>query len=152
MKKLVTAAAIISIISLAGIQTVFAHGGGNYSNNNDYCGSFSTDDRNVTEKDAEAIEKFRAETSSSWKEIVVKRSELNALLRNDNPDEQKVAKLTGELYDLETELQAKAEKSGISGRNAYGHGPGMMGANSWGHGSGMMGNYGGGRGRHMMDW
>ena len=140
MKKLVTAVAIISIISLAGIQTVSAHGGGNYRNNNDYCGSYSTDDRNVTEKDAVAIEKFRAETKTSRKEIVVKRSELNALLRNDNPDEQKVAKLTGELYDLETELQEKAEKTGIRGRNAYGHGPGMMG------------NYGGGRGRHMMDW
>jgi len=139
MKKLVTAAAIISIISLAGIQAASAHGG-NYSNNNDYCGSYSTDDRNVTEKDAEAIEKFRAETNSSRKEIVVKRSELNALLRNDNPDEQKVAKLTGELYDLETELQAKAEKTGIRDRFAYEHGPGMMG------------NYGRGRGGHMMGW
>ena len=108
MKKLVTAVAIISVISLAGIQTASAYGG-NYSNNYDYCGSYSTDDRTITETNAEAIEKFRAETNSVRKEIVVKRSELNALLRNDNPDEKKVAKLTGDLFDLETELEAKSK-------------------------------------------
>ena len=139
MKKLITAAAIISVISLAGIQTASAHSG-NYSNNNDYCGSYSTNDRTFTEKDTEAIEKFRAETNSIRKEIVVKRSELNALLRNDNPDEKKVAKLTGDLYDLETELEAKAEETGVRNRYAYDHGPGMMGT------------YGRGRGGHMMGW
>jgi hypothetical protein len=139
MKKLITAAAIMSVISLAGIQTASAHGG-NYSNNNDYCGSYGTDDRTFTEKDAEAVEKFRVETKSTRKDIVVKRSELNALLRNDNPDEKKVAKLTGDLYDLETEFEAKAEKTGVRSRYAYDHGPGMMGT------------YGRGRGGHMMGW
>ena len=139
MKKFVTAAALIGAISLVGIQIASAHGG-NYSNNYDYCGSYSTDDRTITEKDTEAIENFWAETNSTRKEIVVKRSELNALLRNDNPDEKKVAKLTGDLYDLETELGAKAEKTGIRGRYAYDHGPGMMGT------------YGRGRGGHMMGW
>jgi hypothetical protein len=139
MKKLITAAAIMSVISLAGIQTASAHGG-NYSNNNDYCGSYGTDDRTFTEKDAEAVEKFRVETKSTRKDIVVKRSELNALLRNDNPDEKKVAKLTGDLYDLETEFEAKAESTGVRNRYSYGHGPGMMGT------------YGRGRGGHMMGW
>jgi len=139
MRKLMTTVALIGAISLTGIQIASAHSG-NYSNNNDYCGSYSTDDRTFTEKDAEAVEKFRAETNSVRKEIVVKRSELNALLRNDNPDEKKVAKLTGDLYDLESELDAKAEKTGIRGRYAYDHG------------SGMMGTYGSGRGRHMMGW
>jgi Spy/CpxP family protein refolding chaperone len=139
MKKLITATAIMSIISLAGIQAASAHGG-KYSNANDYCGAYGTYDNTYTEKDAEAIEKFRVETNSTRKQIVVKRSELNALLRNDNPDEKKVAKLTGDLYDLETELEAKAEKTGIRGRYAYDHGPGMMGT------------YGRGRGGHMMGW
>ena len=139
MKKIMTAAALLVAISLAGIQTVSAHGG-NYSNNSDYCGSFSTDDRNITNTDSEAIEKFRTETHSTRKDIVVKRSELNALLRNDNPDEKRVATLTGELYDLETELEAKAEEIGVRNRYAYDHGPGMMGT------------YGRGRGGHMMGW
>ena len=139
MKKILTITALIGAISLAGIQIVSAHGG-NYSNNNDYCGAYGTYDRTYTEKDTEAIEKFRAETNSARKEIVVKRSELNALLRNDNPDEKKVAKLTGDLYDLETELEAKAEKTGVRNRYAYDHGPGMMRG------------YGRGRGGHMMGW
>ena len=139
MKKELTIAALIGAISLAGIQTVSAHSG-NYSNNNDYCGAYGTYDRTNTEKDTVAIEKFRAETNSARKEIVVKRSELNALLRNDNPDEKKVAKLTGDLYDLETELEAKAEETGVRNRYAYDHGPGMMGT------------YGRGRGGHMMGW
>jgi Spy/CpxP family protein refolding chaperone len=139
MKKFITAAALIGAISLVGVQIASSHGG-NYSNNYDYCGSYSTDDRTFTEKNAEAIETFRAETNAARKEIVVKRSELNALLRNDNPDENKVAKLTGELYDLETELEAKAEKTGIRGRYTYDHGPGMMDT------------YGRGRGGHMMGW
>jgi len=139
MKKLVTAAALIGAISLAGIQTASAHGGYD-NNNNDYCGAYGAYDRTYTENDTEAIEKFRAETNTVRKGIVVKRSELNALLRNDNPDETKVAKLTGELYDLETELETKAEKTGVRSRYTYGHGPGMMGT------------YGRGRGRHMMDW
>jgi hypothetical protein len=51
-----------------------------------------------------------------------------------------VAKLTGDLFDLETELEAKAEKTGVRNRYSYDHGPGMMG------------NYGRGRSRHMMGW
>ena len=141
MKKLLTAAAIISIIGFAGIQTASAHGGRYYSNNNytnDYCGSYTTGDRTLTNTDAKAIEKFRAETNSVRKEIVVKRSELNALLRNDNPDEKRVATLTGELYDLETEFETKADETGVRHRYSYDHGPGMMGTY--------------GRGRHMMGW
>jgi hypothetical protein len=139
MKKVIATAAIIGIISFAGIQSVSAHGG--YSSNYDYCGAYGTYDNAYTEKDAEAFEKFRAETNSVRKEIFVKRNELNALMRSNNPDEKKVAKLTGDLYDLETELEAKAEKTGVRSRYAYDHG------------SGMMGTYGGwSRGRHMMGW
>jgi hypothetical protein len=140
MKKVLTVTALICAMTFAGIQTASAHGGRNYSSNNDYCGSYGTYDRTYTEKDTVAIEKFRAETNSARKEIVVKRSELNALMRQDNPDEKKVAKLTGELYDLETELNTKAEKLGV--RNSYGYE----------HGPGMMQGYGRGRGGHMMGW
>lgn len=137
MKKALTAAAIISILSFAGIQAVSAHGG--YGNNYGYCGSYGTDDNAYTKKDAEAVEKFRAETSTIRKEIVVKGSELNALLLNDNPDEKKVAKLTGDLYDLEAELEAKAEEKGLRSRNADVNRHHRQG-------------YGRGYGHHMMGW
>ena len=51
-----------------------------------------------------------------------------------------MAKLTGDLFDLETELEAKAEKTGVRNRYSYDHGPCMMG------------NCGRGRSRHMMGW
>jgi Spy/CpxP family protein refolding chaperone len=143
MKKIVTAAALLSLLTFAGIQTVSAHGGRYFGNNNygpGYCGSYDADSQGLTEKYQAALEKFRDDTRATRKEIVVKRSELNALMRQDNPDEKKVAKLTGDLYDLESELETKAETTGIRDRYSSDHGPGMMGT------------YGRGRGGHMMGW
>jgi len=142
VKKLLTAAAILSVtgvIGFASYQAASAHG--NYYNKGDYgyCGSFSTDGSTYTKENIEAIGKFQAETSAIQKEIVVKRSELNALLRKDNPNEKRVAELTGNLYDLEAELETKAEEAGIDNRYAYGHGPGMMRGYGWGPGGHMMG-------------
>ncbi|MDH3331498.1 MAG: hypothetical protein OEL68_04150 [Desulfobulbaceae bacterium] len=143
MKKILTVTALIGAMTFAGIQAASAHGGRYYNDSNEnnygYCGSYNTDDRTFTKKDLEATEKFRVETNSTRKEIVVKRSELNALLRNDNPNTERVAKLTGELYDLGAELEAKAEEAGIRSRYAYDHGQGMMGTYGWGRGGHMMG-------------
>jgi len=99
MKKVLTAAALTGVLIFAGMQTVSAHGGRYYSNNNDgyYCGNYDSEVRTYTEKDHAALKKFRDDTSNIRKDIVVKRSELNALMRQDNPDETKVAKLTGDL-------------------------------------------------------
>jgi len=142
MKKSVTAAALIAALTFAGIQTASAHGGRYYNDNNygpGYCGNFDADSQGLTEKDQAALEKFKDETSAIRKEIVVKRSELDALLRKDNPDETKVAKLTGELYDLQADFDSKAEAAEIDDRFAYGHGPGMMRGYGWGRGGHMMG-------------
>ena len=142
MKKIVTAAALLSVLTFAGIQTVSAHGGRYFGNNNygpGYCGNYDGDSQGLTEKDQAALEKFKDDTNAIRKEIVVKRSELNALMRKDNPDEIKVAKLTGELYDLETDLDKKAEAAEIDTRFADEHGPGMMRGYCWGNGRNMMG-------------
>ena len=142
MKKTVTAAALIAALTFAGIQSASAHGG-RYSNSNNYgpgyCGTYTSETRGYTEEDQAALEKFRDDTTVIRKEIVVKRSELNALARKENPDETKVAKLTGDLYDLKAELESKAEAAGIDSRFAYGHGPGMMRGYGWGRGGHMMG-------------
>jgi len=143
MKKIVTAAALLSVLIFAGIQTVSAHGGRYFGSNNygpGYCGSYDADTQGLTEKDQIALEKFKDDTSAIRKDIVVKRSELTALMRKDNPDETKVAKLTGELYDLEADLDKKAEAAEIDNPSTYGYGPGMMQG------------YGRGRGGHMMGW
>jgi Spy/CpxP family protein refolding chaperone len=143
MKKIVTVAAILSVIGFASYQAASAHGGRYFGNNNygpGYCGTYNSETPGYTEEDQAALEKFRDETTAIRKEIVVKRSELNALLGKDNPNETKVAKLTGELYDLKAELDSKAEAAGIDERFAYGHGPGMMRGYGWGHHG------------YMMDW
>jgi zinc resistance-associated protein len=129
MKKYVAAAALIGAIGLSTIA--MAHGRGNYGygpgpgfgdcDGGRYCNNLA-----LSEKDSEKASAFFAETKEIRKEIVVKRSELEALMQQDNPDEKKVAKLTGDLFDLQTMMEEKAEKTfeGTS-RSGYGPGPGF---------------------------
>ena len=128
MKKYLVAAALIGVIGFSGMSIANARGygygpGPGYSgcDGGRYCDNWS-----YSEKDEAKGSAFFEETKEARKEIVVKRSELDALMRQDNPDEKKVAKLTGELYDLQTMMQEKADKA-FGGRagNGYGPGPGF---------------------------
>lgn len=138
MKKLIIAVAVAGLLGFAGIQIASAHGGYVRDGGYGYCGEYYDGDNR---KDNATLEKFRSETNDIRKSIVVKKSELRALLRQDNPDEKRVAQLSGEVFDLETELNEKATDKGITGRSNYGHGTSMMRDNGhhW-------------NGRHMMDW
>ena len=123
MKKYVAAAALIGAIGFTGISLVNARGyygpgPGNCGGGPGYCDNWSS-----PEKNDEKTSAFFEETKELRKEIVVKRSELDALMRQDNPDEQKVAKLTGDLFDLQTTMQEKAEKT-FEGQPGSGYGPG----------------------------
>jgi hypothetical protein len=65
MKKLVTAAAIIGIISLAGFQIASAHGGRYFSNDTygpGYCGTYYNGSRINAVQDQDSNEKFRENT------------------------------------------------------------------------------------------
>ncbi len=137
MKKLIIVVAVVGLLG-AGIQIASAHGGYSRGDDYGYCGQYYAGDN--PEADA-ALEKFRAETNDLRKSLVVKRSELRALLQQDNPDEKRAAQLSGEIFDLETELNKKATEKGVTGRSFYGHGPSMMRDRDhrW-------------NGRHMMDW
>jgi hypothetical protein len=128
MKKYLVAAALIGAIGFSGMSMANARGygygpGPGYGdcNGGRYCDNWSS-----YEKDDEKAAAFFEETKETRKEIVVKRSERDALMLQDNPDEKKVAKLTGELYDLQTMMQEKADKA-FEGRagNGYGPGPGF---------------------------
>lgn len=140
MKRLLIAVAMIGLLGFAGIQMASAHGGYAQGGGNGYCGDYSDGENTKDNKGNEVVEKFRSDTTDTRKSIIVKRSELRALMSQDNPDEKRVAQLTGEIFDLENELDKKATDAGITGRSNFGHGPGMM----WGNGRG--------NGRHMMDW
>lgn len=137
MKKLLMVVALVGLTGFAGLQIASAHGGYGQGGGYGYCGQYGDDENTKGNAD---LEKFRSETKDVRKSIIVKRSELRALLNQDNPDEKRVAQLTGEVFDLETELEKKATDKGITGRSNYGHGPGMMRGNGYRDG------------RHMMDW
>lgn len=121
MKKYLAAAALIGLIGFTGISMANARGnfgpGPGYGDcgGSRYCSNWS-----YSEKSDEKSAAFFEETKEIRKEIVVKRSELDALMRQDNPDEKKVAKLTGDLYDLETQMGEKAEKA-FGDRPGYGN-------------------------------
>ena len=128
MKKYLAAAALVGALGLSTITMANARGNYGYGpgagygdcNGGRYCENWSP-----SEKDDEKSSAFFAETREIRKEIVVKRSELDALMQQDNPDEKKVAKLAGDLFDLQNKMEEKAEKTfGDSPRYGYGPGPG----------------------------
>ncbi len=77
----------------------------------------------------EKIDKFFADNKDLQKNIMVKSSELRALMRADNPDYKLVGQLTGELFDLRATFRANAVAAGVDqyfGRGmGMGFGPGM---------------------------
>jgi Spy/CpxP family protein refolding chaperone len=129
MKKYVLAAALIGAIGFASYSMADARGNYGYGSgpgNGDcdgygYCNNF---DRLGADNEKGAA--FFEETKETRKEIFVKRSELDAVMSQDNPDEKKVAKLTGEIYDLQTLMEGKADKA-FGDRPRYGYGRGRGG-------------------------
>ncbi|MFH2122683.1 MAG: periplasmic heavy metal sensor [Pseudomonadota bacterium] len=88
------------------------------------------------------VDKFFADTQDLRKQMVVKHAEERAIMRSDNPDPARVAKLAGEIFDLKTTLQAKAEAAGVQGFIGCGacQGPGWgMGPRGPHHGGGYRG-------------
>ena len=110
MKKFLIAAALVGIISLVGFSTVSARGnhgygpgmGYGYGDDCGYCDNWSYD-----RQDKEKVNTFLKETQETRKQLEVKRSERRALMSQDNPDENKVGKLTGEIFDLRNLLDEK---------------------------------------------
>ena len=120
MKKYLAAAALIGAMGFAGIS--MANSPNNYGYGN--CGgSRYCDNGFSSEQDDGKSAAFFEETKELRREIVVKRSELDAMMRQDNPDEKKVAKLTGDLFDLQNNMEEKADKA-FEGRAGNGYGPG----------------------------
>jgi len=124
MKKYLAAAALAGLIGFTGISLANARGYG-YGPGPGYgdCQGPRSCSTWYADKDDEKAAAFREETKALRKEIVVKRSELDALMRQDNPDEKKVAQLTGDLFDLESQMDNKAEKA-FGDRPGDGPGPG----------------------------
>jgi len=63
----------------------------------------------------EKVDKFFNETKDIRKQMVMKHAEELAVLRSDNPDPSKAAKLAGEIFDLRSTMETKADAAGVSG-------------------------------------
>jgi hypothetical protein len=113
MKKYLVATALLATIGVTGFSMANARGNYGYGpglgygdcGGGGYCSQSAYFDRDNKEAAA-----FFEETKDIRRSIIVKQSELGALMRQDNPDEQKVGKLTGEIYDLNSIMTAKADK------------------------------------------
>lgn len=83
-----------------------------------------------------AQEQFFKETTDLRKQMTAKRAEMRALMSGTNPDGQKAAKLSEEMFELREQLRTKAQAAGLPA----GMGRGLCGGP--GAGGGMMGGYG----------
>jgi len=138
MKKYFAAAVLVGIISFVSFSMVSAHGndgfgpGRGYGNCN---GPGNCNNWSYTEQDKEKVAPFLEETKETRKQIVVKRSELRALMNQENPDEKKVARLTGEIFDLKNLMDEKVSKT-------FGDTPPQLGFRGSGRAGGGYGNCG----------
>ena len=138
MKKYLVATALLATIGVTSFSIANARGNYGYGPGLGYgdCGGagYCNQSAYFDKKNKEAAAFFE-ETKDIRRSTTVKQSELDAPMRQDNPDEQKVGRLTGEIYDLNSIMTAKADK--VFGDNPeieYGRGRGYgycRGGRSW---------------------
>ena len=139
MKKTLVITALVVGMGLIGLQQASARGMGGFSGMGGQCLKGGPGYSQLDDASKAKVDKFYNETQDLRKQMVMKRAEEQALMSSTNPDSAKVAKLAGEMFDLHTTLQAKAEAAGIQG--LMGCGVGCQGT-----GKGMRPYHGGGRG------
>ena len=71
------------------------------------------------EKTIEARNKFRQENQELFKKMVTKKAELRAVFLQENPDSDKAAELSGEVFELRNALHKKADKAGLPRPRAF---------------------------------
>lgn len=154
MKKKIIALALISGLTLATVASADWGRGRGYGGYGGYgdCPQMQGQMQGqmfqqLDQATKDKIQQFFKDNQPLHKEMAMKRGEKQALMRSDNPDAQAVAKITGELFDLRTTIQEKAQLAGVDqyvGPGRMGH-MGRMGRSGNGPGSGN------GQGRGMMN-
>ena len=117
MKKALLTIAAVATLGLAGYQMVDAQPyGPGYGMMAPGYGMMGTGYGGQVPDEAtlKAQEKFYQDTTELRKKMVTTRTELHALMSADNPDSQKAAKLSGELFELREQMHAKATEAGIT--------------------------------------
>ena len=118
MKKVLIAAALVGVMSFAGISMVNAHGRHGFDSDRGYGvsdgygrGDGYCRNRSYSDQDREKAAAFLESTKEIRKQMAVKRSERRALMKQENPDAKRVAQLTGEIFDLRDTMAQKAKET-----------------------------------------
>lgn len=128
MKKTVLAIAAAAMIGLAGYQLAEARPWGGGPGMGADCATMGCQGQGQGQMSEEALkarEKFSNETTELRKKIFSKKTELDAVLRGEKPDEKKAAKLSEELFDLKDQMHKKAQEAGLAKAGFGCGGPGM---------------------------
>jgi len=133
MKKKIIAAVLVSGLAVSTVAMAgWGRGGGNPAGC--YCGQGAGYyQQQVDPATQEKLNAFYNDTAELRKQMVMKQAERRALLNSDNPDPAAASKLAGEIFDLRTTMQQKAEAAGVDqymgprGPRGGGMGRGMMG-------------------------
>lgn len=128
---------VAGAISLAGIQTVTATEDKTLATP---CPKSMKQDCQMSKEMLKVRDAFLKDTKELRRNMMVKRSEMRAMMQGTNPDPKKVSTLAGEIFDLREQLRVKAGENGLPGLGFMGH-QGMR------HGCNMMQQTGG----PMMD-
>jgi len=112
MKKVLVAAVLVGVMSFTGISMVNARGRHGFDPDRGYgAGAGYCTNQSYSAQDREKAAAFLDETKELRKQIVVKKSERRALMKQENPDEKRVAQLSGEIYDLKNMVADKAKET-----------------------------------------
>lgn len=155
MKKQIIAMALVAGLTVATVASA-DWGRGQYGGQMGYGGCpqvqqgqmFQQLDKETQDK----ITQFFTDNRSLRKEIVMKQAERRALMQSTQPDPQAAATVAGELFELRTTMQEKAEAAGVEqyiGRRGGVGGPGFRGDGPRGQGNP---GHGFGRGKHMRGY
>jgi Spy/CpxP family protein refolding chaperone len=134
MKKQLAGIALIGVLMIAGSASAnWGRGAGGYPGGIGCPQQSGMMFQQLDEETRGKITVFQKENQDLRKEMVMKQAEKRALMRQEQPDPQAVARVAGELFDLHTSLQEKAEIAGIA--QFIGHGrQAMAGPGRQGHG------------------
>lgn len=135
MKKTAIIVGFVAALGLATMQQATARGmGGGYGGGqgNGYggygggpCPGYGMNAPQLDTATQEKIDVFVSDTVELRRQIAMKRAEKRALMMNQPTDPAAIAQVTGELFDLRTQMRSKAEEAGVpmmSGPRGFGQG------------------------------
>ncbi len=116
MKKSIVALALVVAVGIAGMNIAEARwGGGGYGcqNGGGPSGCNGSGCNQNSDVDSQAFEDFYDETADLREQMFDLRQDYFEIMNQETPDKEAAAEAWGEMFDLKTLIQEKAEAAGI---------------------------------------